>query len=405
MNELTAIGLILLLALMAGHLAKALKVPEVTGYILVGVALGPSVLGWLSHETLTALGVLSEVALGLILFSVGSVFEFSLFRKIGRQVLFVTLTESALAACLVTGGALWFGQSWPVALLLGSIATATAPASTLMVVRECDSAGPLTNYLLGVIAVNNLLCISLYGLVAAGIDVMGGFAGQAGGATFYRSMFWFFWELIGSAALGYLVGLLLAGWSRHVTERGEMLILLAGAILLCVGASRALNLSPLITSLAVGATMVNLADRSRHLFATLSNTDPPFYAMFFVIAGAELDVSRVPAMGMLGLVYIFGRAFGKFAGARLAATHLGMPPQVRNYLGFALQAQAGLAVGLTLAVNSRYPEYAPTVSTVVLASVVVFEMVGPASTRLALVRSGEAGMAQPADADALAADV
>ena len=175
----------------------------------------------------------------------------------------------------------------------------------------------------------------------------------------YRSAFWFLWELVGSAALGYLVGLLLAGWSSHVTESGEMLILLAGSILFCVGVSRAMGLSPLVTSLAVGATMVNLAERSRHLFDTLSSTDPPFYAMFFVIAGAELDVSRIPAMGVLGLVYMVGRAGGKFAGARLAARRLGLEPSVRRFLGFALQAQAGLAVGLTLAVNSRYPQFAP----------------------------------------------
>ncbi|MEO7273274.1 MAG: cation:proton antiporter, partial [Vicinamibacterales bacterium] len=151
MNELTSIGLILLLALMAGHLVKLLRVPEVTGYILVGVALGPSMLGWLSEDNLVALGVLSEVALGLILFSVGSVFEFSLFRRIGRQVLIVTLVESALAALLVTGGALWLGQPWAIAVLLGVIAMATAPASTLMVMRECDSAGPLSDNLLGII--------------------------------------------------------------------------------------------------------------------------------------------------------------------------------------------------------------------------------------------------------------
>ena len=212
-------------------------------------------------------------------------------------------------------------------------------------------------------------------------------------------------EIVGSAALGYLVGLLLAGWSAHVTESGEMLILLAGSILFCVGVSRALNLSPLVTSLAVGATMVNLADRSRHLFGALSHTDPPFYAIFFVIAGAELDVSRIPAMGLLGVVYIVGRASGKFAGARFAAWRLGLEPSVRNFLGFALQAQAGLAVGLTLAVNSRYPQFAPVVTTIVLASVAVFEMIGPASTRFALVRAGEAGLArQPAPAP-LSADL
>ena len=396
MNELTSIGLILLLALLAGHLVKVLRIPSVTGYILAGVALGPSMLGWLSQENLVALGVLSEVALGLILFSVGSVFEFSRFRKFGRQVLIITIVESALAAVIVTVGALWLGQPWAVALLLGVIATATAPASTLMVIRECDSAGPLTENLLGIIAVNNLLCIMLYGLVAAAIDLTIGLEGISTGESLYRAAFWFVWQTIGSAALGYLVGLMLAGWSSQVTESGEMLILLAGSILLCVGVSRGLNLSPLIASLSVGATMVNLSRRSRHLFDTLSNTDPPFYAMFFVIAGAELDVARIPAMGALGLVYIIGRASGKFAGAGIATWRLGLESKVRNFLGFALQAQAGLAIGLTLAVNSRYPQFAPVVTTVVLASAAVFEMVGPTSTRFALVRAGEAGRGKPA---------
>ena len=404
MNELTSIGLILLLALLAGHLVKVLRVPEVTGYILVGVALGPSLLGWLSQENLVALGVLSEVALGLILFSVGSVFEFSRFRRLGRQVLVITLVESALAAVAVIAGAFWLGQPWPVALLLGVIATATAPASTLMVIRECDSAGPLTNNLLGIIAVNNLLCIMLFGLVAAIIDVTVGLEGVSTMESLYRSGFWFLWQMIGSAALGYLVGVMLAAWSSQVTESGEILILLAGSILFCVGASRGLNLSPLVASLAVGATMANLAGRSRHLFNTLSNTDPPFYAMFFVIAGAELDVARIPAMGMLGLVYIVGRAGGKFVGAGIATWRLGLDSKVRNFLGFALQAQAGLAIGLTLAVNGRYPQFAPVVTTVVLASVAVFEMVGPMSARFALVRAGEAGLGKPSRSDVLPAE-
>jgi Kef-type K+ transport system membrane component KefB len=398
MNELTSIGLILLLALMAGHLVKPMRIPEVTGYILAGVALGPSMLGWLSQQNLIALGVLSEVALGLILFSVGAVFEFSLFRRIGRQVFFVTLVESSAAGALVCGGALALGQPWPIALLLGTIATATAPASTLMVIRECDSAGPLTDSLLGIIAVNNLLCISVFGVVAAAVDISTGVSGLGTADTLYRSGFWFVWQLVGSAALGYLMGLLLAAWASHVTERGERLILLAGALLFCVGISRTLNLSALVTSLAVGATMANLSGRSRQLFGALSNTDPPFYAIFFVIAGAELDLGQIPAMGVLGLVYVVGRAAGKFAGARLAAWQLGLEPRVQKFLGFALQAQAGLAVGLTLAVDSRYPQFAPVVSTVVLSSVAVFEMIGPASTRFALVRAGEAGAERPAPA-------
>jgi Kef-type K+ transport system membrane component KefB len=246
---------------------------------------------------------------------------------------------------------------------------------------------------------------ALFGRVAAGIDLSTGLPGLTTGDMAYRSGWWFLWQLVGSAALGYLVGLLLAAWSPHVHESGELLILLAGSILFCVGVARALNLSPLVTSLAVGATMVNLSDRSRHAFGTLSNTDPPFYAIFFVIAGAELDINRIPAMGLLGLVYVIGRAGGKFAGARLATWRLGLTGPVHDYIGFTLQAQAGLAVGLTLAVNARYPQYAPVVSTVVLASVALFEMIGPASTRFALMRAGEVGLSRASTGNTLTAEM
>ena len=392
MDELTSLGLILLLALLAGHLVKVVRIPEVTGYILAGIALGPSVLGWVTAENLAALQVLSEVALGLILFSIGSVFEFSRFRRLGRQFLYLTLAESVLATVIVTGGVLAVGQPWQVAALLGAVAIATAPASTLMVIRECNSAGPLTDNLLGIIAVNNLFCISAYTLVAATIDLASGLGGGSLFDVIYRAVYPLVWQLGGSAALGYLVGLMLACWSTQVRETGEVLILLAGSILLCVGVARLLDLSPLVASLAVGATMVNLAERSRALFDTLSGTDPPFYAIFFVIAGADLDLTLVPAMGLVGLVYVVGRAFGKFVGAVAGARWLQLDASVQRFLGFGLMAQAGLAVGLTIVIEQRYETLAPTVTTVVLAAVVIYEMVGPISTRFALIRAGEAGL-------------
>jgi Kef-type K+ transport system membrane component KefB len=403
MGPLTSLGLILLLALLAGHLVRVVRVPEVTGYLLAGVALGPSFLGWLSEDNLISMGVFSEVALGLILFSVGSVFESSLFRRVGRQILLLTLAESAAAASVVTTGMLVLGQSWQAAFLLGAVAMATAPASTLMVIREADSAGPLTDSLLGVVAVNNLLCITAFSVVAAAIELVAPAGASGFLAILYRSVYTLVWQLVGSVALGFLVGLLLAGWASQVTEGGEVLILLAGSILLCVGVSHALDLSPFVASLAVGATMVNLAERSRHIFDALSATDPPFYAIFFVIAGAELDASLIPAMGALGLVYVVGRAGGKVVGATVAARWLGLDASVQHFLGLALLAQAGLAIGLTMTVNTRFPNLAPVVSTVVLASVAVYEMVGPVSARYALGRSGEVGLAMR-DRDPLLAD-
>ena len=397
MNELSSLGLILLLALLAGHLVKFIRIPEVTGYILAGIALGPSVLGWVSYENLAALQVLSEVALGLILFSIGSVFEFSRFRRVGNQILNLTLIESLLAASLVTAGMVAGGQPWQVALLLGAIAMATAPASTLMVLRECHSSGPLSDTLLGIIAVNNIFCLMAYTLVAAMIDLASSLGGSATFLeTVYVSLFPLVWQVVGSVALGYLVGLLLAAWSSRVTEHGEVQILLAGCVLLCVGVALILELSTLVASMAVGATMVNLSTRSHRMFDTLTRTDPPFYAIFFVIAGAGLDVALVSSIGVLGLLYVLARGAGKFFGARWGARWLGLGSTVQRFLGFGLMAQAGLAVGLVLAIDRRFAEYSATVSTVVLAAVVIHEMIGPISTRFAIVQSGEArGRSEP----------
>ncbi len=393
MNELSSLGLILLLALMAGHLVKYFRVPEVTGYLLAGVALGPSMLGWVTQDNLVALSVLSEVALGLILFSIGSVFQFSMFRRYGRRIFYLTIAESLLAAVFVGLGIVALGQPWQVACLLGAVAIATAPASTLMVMRECNASGPLSDTLLGIIAVNNILCLVAYSVAAALIDLVGAGVGSWSGV--YAATFPLVWQLLGSVALGYLVGIMLAGWATQVTEHGELLILLAGSILLCVGVARIADLSPLVASLAVGATMVNLSRRSRGLFDALARTDPPFYAIFFVIAGADLDVSLVGSMGLLGVYYLVARAAGKFLGARYAAQRLKLEATVQRFLGLGLMAQAGLAVGLVLTIDRQFPEYAVVVNAVVLSSIVIYEIVGPISTRFAIEQAGEANPEEP----------
>jgi Kef-type K+ transport system membrane component KefB len=391
MNELASLGLILLVALLAGHLVKFIRLPEVVGYLVVGVVVGPSVMGWVSRENLNTLSVLSQVALGLILFSVGSIFDFQRVQSVGLRVLRVTLAESVLAGLLVSAAMLALGQSWQVSLLLGSIAMATAPASTLMVIRECNSSGPLTETLLGVIGINNILCLTAFAAVAAAIDLstnLGG--GHEFFSTVYRSFYPLLWQLIGSAALGFLVGLLLASWATRVTEQGELLILVTGCVLLCVGVALVLELSTLLASLAVGATMVNLSANSRRLFRALSASDPPFYAIFFVMAGSDLNLALLKTMGLLGIAYVVARVVGKFIGARIGTRREGLEDVVQRLLGFGLIAQAGLALGLVVTINRRYPELAPVISTIVLAAVAISELAGPVAIRLAIVRSGEA---------------
>ncbi len=391
MNEISSLGLILLLALLAGHLTQIVRMPEVTGYVLAGVALGPSALGWVTFENLHALQALSEIALGLILFSIGAVFEYRLLLRSGLAILKLTMIESCLVACLVSVAMAALGLPWQTALLLGAIAIATAPASTLMVMRECNGRGPLSDTLLGVLAMNNIFCLTAFSLAGTAIDLASAYSrSEPLGSALYVSIFPLFWQLIGSVALGFLTGLLLAAWAQQVTENGEILILLAGSLLLCVGVARALDLSSMVASLAVGATMVNLSARSRSLFRALSASDPPFYAIFFVIAGADLDLGLLREIGLLGFAYVGARLLGKFIGARIGARKANLPAQVRQLLGFALLAQAGLAVGLMLAAEQRYPEYADTIKTIVLSAVAVFEMLGPISARFAIVRAGEA---------------
>jgi Kef-type K+ transport system membrane component KefB len=390
MNELASLGLILLFALGVGHLVKVAHVPEVTGYLVAGMLVGPSLLGWVSHENLQALRVFSEVGLGLILFSIGGVFELGRMRRIGRRVLLLALGESACAALLVTAGMLVIGQPWPVALLLGAIAVETGAASTLMVVRENNAEGEFTESLIGVIGLNNLLALLAFSLVAAAVELtaMAATDGLQLGSVM-RALFPLVWQLAGSSALGVLIGILLAAWASQVVESGETLILLVGCILLTVGLATALDLSSLVASLAVGATLVNLSAKSRRLFVALSDTDPPLYVIFFVLAGADLDLSLLPSLGVVGAVYVLCRASGKLGGAWLTARRTDSPAQVRSFLGLSILAQAGLAVGLVLVIRQRFPDLAPVVTTVVLGAVVVFEVAGPLSARFALDRTGE----------------
>jgi Kef-type K+ transport system membrane component KefB len=387
MNELVSVGVILLLALLAGHVVKLLRMPEVTGYLLLGVALGPRLLGWVSDSNLAALGVLSDVALGLILFSIGTVFELDQFRRIGRKLGTVTLCEALLTCGLVTSALLIAGQPWPIAAVLGVMAIETAAASTLMVIREANASGPVTQMLTGVFALDNLVCLLLFNIMITVVQFSG--KGGAGGETFGSSVFRIAWQFLGAMALGYLIGWVLSAWSLRVVEHGEQLILLAGCVLLCVGAAKWLEVSALVANLTIGATVVNLSHRSRKLFESLSQTDPPLYAIFFVLAGANLDASKLMALGLAGAVYVLGRLFGKVGGTMIGTRLAGLSPVEQKWLPRSMLAQAGLAVGLTLTLSDRLPELAPAITAIVLSAVIIFEILGPFAVRWSLLRSGE----------------
>jgi Kef-type K+ transport system membrane component KefB len=386
MNAILSVGLILLVALAAGHLAQRVRLPEVTGYLLMGALIGPAALDVVTHDNLEALQLLSEVALGLILFSIGTIFEASTFRPLGPRVAVITLAETAAAFMLVLTSMLLLGLPPAVAVLLGVIAMETAPATTLMVVREYHSRGPLTDTLLALLALNNMLVLTAFGIVSAVLMLVTGPAPSA-----YASIHTLVWGIFGSIALGVLAGLMLDWWGRRVESAGEVMTLAIGTVLLTVGAARALGLSPLFSSLAVGATIANAPAQTETLAEQLRRADPPLYAAFFVLAGAELPVSLLPQIGVTGLLYALMRSVGKVAGAAAAVRRMHMPAQVQRQLGWCLLSSSSLAIGLTIQVRQQFPEIGGRVTAVVLAAVIVFEIVGPILARTALMRAGEVG--------------
>ena len=391
MNQILSVGLILLVALGAGHLTQRVRLPEVTGYLLVGVLIGPAALDIITADNLEALQLLSEVALGLILFGIGTIFESAGFTRLGRRVAIVTLSEAIGACVLVIAVMLVLGVPAAAAVLLGVVAMETAPATTLMIVREYDTRGPLTDTLLALLAMNNLLVLLTFGVVAAVLTLTAGGIG-----SLYASAHGLAWSIGGSIALGVLTGLLLVLWTPRVESASETMTLAIGTVLLTVGAARALGLSPLIAALTVGAVIANVSGHSEALVEELRRADPPLYAVFFVLAGAELPIDLLPAIGLTGTAYVVMRSAGKVTGAWMAARRTEMPDVIRRHLGWCILSSSSLAIGLTIQIREQFPELADVVTAVVLSAVIVFEIVGPILARTALRRAGEITVS-PAD--------
>jgi Kef-type K+ transport system membrane component KefB len=390
-NEILSVGLILLFALAAGHAAQLVRIPEVTGYLFVGMLIGPTGLNLVTAENRETLQFLSEVALGLILFSIGAIFRAETLRLIGRRVATITLAETTGAFILVLVAMLAVGIPLPAALLLGVIAMETAPATTLMVLHEYDARGPLTDTLLALVAFNNMVVLIAFGIIAAIVTLFGGPAAGGGLASLlYSSVFGLVWGVLGSLALGAVLGLLLDVWADRVSESGEIMILAVGIVLVAVGGARWLGLSPLFTTLALGATTVNASHRIDDLSSALGQADPPLYAAFFVLAGAELRPEALTGIGAVGFLFVLSRVLGKMVGAYLSAKRMNLPAQVRRHLGLCLVSSSSLAIGLTIQVREQFPQYAEQITGLVLAAVIVFEIAGPLLTRVALIRAGEA---------------
>ena len=383
-NTLLALAVLIAAGLLVSRGARALNLPNVTAFLVAGLIVGPCVLGVVSKEQAEGFSILSTAALGFIAFSIGGEFRLDFLKQIGKGPLTITFFQGMTTAVLVDAGLILCGFDVPMSLMLGAIALATAPAATLMVVRQYKADGPLTRTLLPVVAMDDALGLMVFSISSAVAS------GLLGGEITVQSMLLKpLYEIFGSLILGALLGLLVTFAARFFRSRGNKLALSICAVFAGVGLCDMLGFSSLLVCMMIGAVMVNLCKERKVILEQTDRFTPPLFLLFFVLSGADLDLSVLPAVGLIGVLYIVFRSIGKWSGALLGAALVKADPNVRKYLGLTLLPQAGVAIGMAQLVVAQFPQFGAQVNAIVLAATLVYELVGPVITKVALTRAGE----------------
>jgi len=401
MSFVLALSVLLAVGFAVARLANLLHLPSVTGYILAGVILGPSGLDFISVDMLEgSLQVFTHIALMLVAFAIGERFELRELRSSAQTLIRVSAGEGLFTLVLVAVGvgvtAYLMGvggegtgmvQAVAIGLICASIAVATAPAATLIVMRELGARGALSRLVLSDVVVNNVLSISLFGIMVTAAQVLLGTGGQIGFAQVLAPVT----ETVLSLSLGIVVGLACDYIVHRLTRRDNVLIVSLAAILFVGGFAGTMGLSSLLAGVAAGFAIVNRDRRDVRAFRALNDFEPPIYGIFFALAGVQLHLQGLLAAGMLGAVFVITRAVGKYFGAWLGGHIAGIKPRQASSLGLALLPQAGLAIGLAYLVRED-PTLAPiqtVVINLVTVSIVINELIGPSLVRLAVLRAGE----------------
>ncbi len=394
MNILLALSIAFAMGLFFSRLIRYIHLPNVTAYLLAGLVVGPYVLGVFTPEMNSDLAIISDVALGFIAYSIGSEFKLSYLREIGLKPIIITIFEGCGASLVVFAALALLGTPMPLTLALSAIAAATAPAATLMVVRQYKANGPVTKMLLPVVAMDDALGLILYAvLMALARTIERGTALTAWTLVFQPLI-----QIVGSLGLGVVLGLILVYVLRFFHSRGNKLALTIMMVFAGVGLCTMLDWSSLLCCMMTGATMVNLCRQSNVMLEQCDRFTPPLFLLFFVLSGANLDLSVLPSVGMVGVAYVLARAAGKSLGATAGALAERCEPSIIKYLGFTLIPQAGVAIGMAQLALTRLPAYGQQIQAVVLAGTLIYELVGPVITKVALSKAGEIPQAAAAKA-------
>ncbi|MBD3412833.1 MAG: CBS domain-containing protein [Candidatus Aminicenantes bacterium] len=399
LNILMLLGIALFGGTFGGRLFQKLRIPQVVGYISVGILLGQTGANIVNEQVMESFQLFNYFALGLIGFTIGGELKKETFLKYGKQIIYVLLFEGIAAFILVavlvgTVGSLLMGNSnvaWALGLLLGAIASATAPAATTNVLWEYKSKGPLTTTILGIVAMDDALALLLFAVASSVAGLILGNGNSSLLGIFVSPLY----EIMGSVFIGIFSGLILSKILDRHSEEDRVLAFSIGIVLLALGIALLLDFDILLASMSLGVTVVNLTPRkSQDMFKLLGGFTPPIYVLFFVLVGAELNLSYMSVpMILIALIYLIGRTIGKMGGATLGARLSHASQSVRKYLPLCLFSQAGVAIGLSILAGHLFPgKVSNAIVIIVISTVFVLELTGPAFVKIAVTKAGEAGL-------------
>jgi len=399
LNILILLGLALFGGIIGGRLFQKIRIPQVVGYIVVGILIGQTGIKIVDEHTIQAFQPFSYFALGLIGFMIGGELKKETLLKYGKQFVFILLCEGIGAFLLVTifvglVGSLFFHEFnliWALGLLLGAIASATAPAATTSVLWEYKAKGPLTSTVLGIVAMDDALALFLFAIASSLAGVLIGTSNNTVINTFILPLY----EIGGSIFIGVLSGYVLSKILKRYSESERVLAFSVGIVLLVLGAALLMNVDILLAAMALGVTVVNLSPRkSKDMFKLVGGFTPPIYILFFVLVGAKLNLSYM-SLAVISLLaaYLIGRTVGKMAGANFGARISGAVKAVQKYLPLCLFSQAGVAIGLSILASQRFPgEIGHIIVIIVISTVFVLEIAGPPFVKIAVTKAGEVGL-------------
>ena len=362
-------------------LGRRTHLPRVTLLLIFGVIVGEDLLNIIPSVFSERFEIIADMALLMVGFLLGGKLTVGVLSKSAGQILWISISAAIVTAVIVSSGLVWIGVSAEIDILLGCIAAATAPAAVLDVVTESTHKGQFSDLLLSIVSLDDVWALLLFAIGIAVVKSINGLGADVLPILTVTR------EIGGAILLGVSIGLPAAYLTGRIKSGQPMLTEALGIVFVCGGLAIMLDVSFLIASMVMGAVITNLAKHHEYPFHAIEGVDWPFMVIFFVLAGASLELSAVREIGYIGVVYILCRAIGKYLGARLGSHCSQASMETKQWMGVALLPQAGVAIGMALVASEHFPEYRQTLLTVIISSTIFFEIIGPVFTRMAIQRA------------------